>query len=109
MNNTTPAIEAPAAEAAEAPAVEKAKPKKRKLRKRHKQAARPLNPFLGGLITRAELGVALRKNPRTITEWTRAKKIPYIKVGSSGQADMLFDLNEVIAALKKRYGCSKAA
>jgi hypothetical protein len=55
------------------------------------------------------LAVAIGKSPRTITEWTRTKKIPYVKVGSTGQADVLFDLDEVIKALKDKYGVKQAA
>ena len=66
-------------------------------------------PIAPGLLTREELALALRKSPRTITEWTRTRKIPYVKVGSTGQADVLFDLNEVIAALKDKYGVKQAA
>ncbi|HZM05040.1 MAG TPA: hypothetical protein VFC44_18720 [Candidatus Saccharimonadales bacterium] len=56
------------------------------------------------LITKAELAVALGFNPRTINNFMRQRKIPFIKVGTGQQADVRFDLPEVIAALKARCG-----
>jgi hypothetical protein len=56
------------------------------------------------LITKAELAAALQFNPRTINNFMKQRKIPFIKVGSGRQADVRFDLDEVILALKTRCG-----
>jgi hypothetical protein len=56
------------------------------------------------LITKAELAAALCFNPRTINNFMRQGKIPFIKVGDGRQADVRFDLPEVIMALKTRCG-----
>jgi len=67
-------------------------------------AARSAPALAQNLITKAELSVALRKSPRTINTLMRRGMIPYIKLGSGRQADVLFDLPEVIASLKNKYG-----
>lgn len=49
------------------------------------------------LITKRELAARLRKTPRCIEVWMRARYLPYIRIGRS----VLFDWNEVVASLKR--------
>ena len=49
------------------------------------------------LITKRELAARLRKTPRCIEIWMKARYLPYIKIGHS----VLFDWQEVVASLKR--------
>ena len=50
-----------------------------------------------GLITKREVARRLRKTPRCIELWMRARYIPYIKIGRS----VLFDWSAVLASLSR--------
>ncbi|MGE4180390.1 MAG: hypothetical protein AB7J34_11230 [Limisphaerales bacterium] len=49
------------------------------------------------LITKRELAARLRKTPRCIELWMKARYLPYIKIGHS----ILFDWHDVVASLKR--------
>jgi excisionase family DNA binding protein len=53
------------------------------------------------LIKKKELAKRLSVSTRTIDEWVRLRKIPYIQIGPRFY---LYDFDAVLAALKKHYG-----
>lgn len=59
--------------------------------------ATPLAPTL---IKKRELAKRLSVSPRTIDEWARKRKIPYLRVGPRFY---LYDFEAVVAALRKLY------
>ena len=57
----------------------------------------PPSSRFNNLITKRELAARLRKTPRCIEIWMKARYLPYIKIGHS----VLFDWQEVVASLKR--------
>jgi hypothetical protein len=52
------------------------------------------------LIKKKELAARLSVSPRTIDEWARKRKIPYLQISDRFY---LYEFNAVLAALKKHY------
>ena len=52
------------------------------------------------LIKKKELATRLSVSPRTIDEWARKRKIPYLQISDRFY---LYEFNAVLAALKKHY------
>jgi excisionase family DNA binding protein len=50
----------------------------------------------GGLLTKPEVAIKLRRSRRTVDLWMRQKKIPYFKVGKT----VLFRWPDVLEKLK---------
>ena len=50
----------------------------------------------GGLLTKPEVAIKLRRSRRTVDLWMRQKKIPYFKVGRT----VLFRWPDVLEKLK---------
>ena len=59
--------------------------------------AGPVQPTL---IKKKELAMRLSVSPRTIDEWARKRKIPYLQISDRFY---LYEFNAVLAALKKQY------
>jgi predicted site-specific integrase-resolvase len=56
--------------------------------------------ILPTLIKKKELAKRLSVSPRTIDEWARKRKIPYLQISPRFY---LYDFNAVLEALKKHY------
>ena len=56
--------------------------------------------FAPVLIKKKELATRLSVSPRTIDEWVRKRKIPYLHIGPRFY---LYDYDEVLAALRQHY------
>lgn len=52
------------------------------------------------LLKKKELAKRLSVSPRTIDEWARKRKIPYLQISSRFY---LYDFEAVLAALRKQY------
>lgn len=52
------------------------------------------------LIKKKELAVRLSVSPRTIDEWARKRKIPYLQISDRFY---LYEFEAVLAALKRNY------
>jgi hypothetical protein len=52
------------------------------------------------LIKKKELAARLSVSPRTIDEWARKRKIPYLQISDRFY---LYEFEAVLAALKKHY------
>ena len=57
------------------------------------------------LIKKKELAKRLSVSTRTIDEWARKRKIPYLHLGPRFY---LYDYDAVLAALRKKYGTNVA-
>ena len=57
------------------------------------------------LLTKRQLAPRIQKSPRTIDNWMKEGRLPFLKVGRT----VLFSWPDVLASLKERYGvdCSK--
>lgn len=52
------------------------------------------------LLTKRQLSPKLQKSPRTIDNWMKDGRLPFLKVGRT----VLFSWPDVLASLKERYG-----
>lgn len=59
------------------------------------------SPEEPGLIKKNQLATRLSVSPRTIDNWVANRIIPYIQISPGFNR---FDYDEVIAALRKKYG-----
>lgn len=55
------------------------------------------------LLTKRQLSPKIQKSPRTIDNWMRDGRLPFLKVGRT----VLFSWPDVLAALKARYGVNQ--
>ena len=46
-------------------------------------AEQDADPATGGLLTKSEVAIKLRRSRRTVESWMRQKKLPYFKIGKT--------------------------
>lgn len=63
-------------------------------------------PHSPTLIKKKELAQRLSVSPRTIDEWARKRRIPYLRISSRFY---LYDFEAVLAALRKHYQVDEAS